>query len=51
MNIDQSYILDILYNYLHASRQGKIGNFFWIPSHIGIPDNSKVDSVAKSCKI
>ena len=40
--------IDILCNYLHASKQGKIVNFFWIPSHIGIQGNSKVDSAAKS---
>ena len=48
MNIDHPYILDILCNYLHASRQGEIVNFFWIPSHIGIHGNSKADSAAKS---
>ena len=48
MNIDHRYILDILLNYLHASRQGKKVNFFWIPSHIGIHSNSKADSAAKS---
>ena len=48
MNIDHPYILDILCNYLHASRQGKIVNFFWIPSHIGIQGNSKADIAAKS---
>ena len=48
MNIDHPYILDILCNYLHASRQGKIVNFFWIPSHIGIHGKSKADSAAKS---
>ena len=44
MNIDHPYILDMLCNYFHASRQGKIVNFFWIPNHIGIHGNSKVDS-------
>ena len=48
MNIDHPYILDILCNYLHASRQGKIVNFFLIASHIGIHGNSKADSAAKS---
>ena len=48
MNINPPYILDILCNYLHASRQGEIVNFFWIPSHIGIHGNSKADSAAKS---
>ena len=48
MNIDHPFILDILFNYLHASRQSKIVNFFWIPSHIGIHGNSKADSAAKS---
>ena len=33
---------------LHASRQVKIINFFWIPSHIGINGNSKADSAAIS---
>ena len=44
MNIEHSYILDILGNYFHASSQGKIVNFFWKSSHIGIHGNSKVDS-------
>ena len=48
MNIDHPYILDILCNYFHASRQGKIVNFFWISSHIGIHGNSKADRAAKS---
>ena len=48
MNIDHPFILDILCNYLHASKQSKIVNFFWIPSHIGIHANSKAESAAKS---
>ena len=48
MNIDHPYILDILCNYLHASRQGKIVSFFWIPSHIGNHGNSRAGSAAKS---
>ena len=41
MNFDHLYILDILFYYLHASRQGKLVYFFWIPSHVGIHGNSK----------
>ena len=41
MNFDHLYILDILCYYLHASRQGKLVYFFWIPSHVGIHGNSK----------
>ena len=48
MNIDHPYIFDILCNYLHASGQGKIVNFFWIASRIGIHGNSKAESAAKS---
>ena len=48
MNIDHPYILDILCNYFHASRQGKIVNFFWISSHIGIHGNSTADRAAES---
>ena len=48
MNIDHRYIVGIWCNYLHASRQGRIVNYFWFPSHIGINSNSKADSAAQS---
>ena len=48
MNIDHPYILDILYNYYCVSNQGKIVNFCWIPSHIGIHGNNAADRTAKS---
>ena len=44
MNIDHSYILDILCNYYYVSNQGKIVNFCWIPSHIGILGNNAAKS-------
>ena len=47
MNIDHPYILDILYSY-YVSNQGKIVNFCWILSHIGINENNEADKAAKS---
>ena len=43
MNIEHPYILDILYSY-YVSNLGKIVNFCWIPSQIGI----EADKAAKS---
>ena len=48
MHIDHPYILDILYSYNFVSNEGKIVNFCWIPSHIGINGNKVADKVAKS---
>ena len=44
MNIEHPYILDILYSYFYVSNLGKIVNFCWIPSQIGI----EADKAAKS---
>ena len=40
--------MGILYNYYHVVVQGKIANFCWIPSHIGIHGNTEADKAAKS---
>ena len=48
MNIDHTYILDILHNYYYVSNQGKIVNICWIPSHIGMHGNNEADKAAKS---
>ena len=47
MNFDHPYILDILYSYYHVSDQGKIVNFCWIPSLIGIQGNNEADICCK----
>ena len=47
MNIDHPYILDILNQHWLLSKQGKIIEFCWIPSHIGIHGNTKADKAAK----
>jgi hypothetical protein len=47
MNIEHPFILDILKQYCILSRQNKIVEFCWIPSHIGIYGNSKADKPAK----
>ena len=48
MDIDDPYILDILYSNYYVSIQGIIVNFCWIPSHIGIHGNDEADRAAKS---
>ena len=48
MKFDHPYILDILPIYYNDSNQGKIVNFCWIPSHIGIQGNNEADNAAKS---
>ena len=47
MNTDHSYILDIINQHYLLSKQGKIVEFCWIPSHIGIHGNTKADKEAK----
>ena len=44
MDIDHQYFLDILFSYYYVSNQGKIVNFCWIPSHIGIYGNDEADT-------
>ena len=46
-DIDHPYIFDIFYSYC-VSNQGKMVNFCWIPSHIGIHRNNEADKAAKS---
>lgn len=48
MKIEQPYILDLLVQYYHLTHQGKVIEFCWIPSHIGIPGNTKADGAAKT---
>ena len=50
MDIDNPYILDILYGNNYVSIQGIIVTFCWIPSHIGIHGNDETDKAAKSEK-
>ena len=47
MNIEHPFILDILKQYCILTRRGKIVEFCWIPSHIGIHGNTKADKAAK----
>ena len=47
MNIEHPFILDILKQYCILTRQSKIVEFCWIPSHIGINGNTKADKAAK----
>ena len=45
-NIYHPYILDILYRYYYVSNQGKVFNFCWILSHIGIHGDNEADKAA-----
>jgi ribonuclease HI len=47
MNIDHTYILDIVKKYYLLTKQNKSVEFCWIPSHIGISGNTKADKAAK----
>ena len=47
MNIEHPFILDILKQYCILTRQNKIVEFCWIPSHIGISGNTKANKAAK----
>jgi hypothetical protein len=47
MNIDHPYILDVVKKYYLLSKQNKIVELCWIPSHIGICGNTKADKAAK----
>ena len=47
MNIDHPYILDIVKTYYLLTKQNKMVEFCWIPSHIGIYGNNKADKAAK----
>jgi hypothetical protein len=47
MNIDHPYILDRVKKYYLLTKQNKISEFCWIPSHIGISGNTKADKATK----
>jgi ribonuclease HI len=47
MNIDHQYVLVIVTAYYLLTKQNKIVEICWIPSHIGIPGNTKADKAAK----
>ena len=47
MNIEHHFISSISYNYDQVAEKGKIVNFFWVSSHIGIHGNKKADIAAK----
>jgi ribonuclease HI len=48
---DELIISDILKQYCILTRQNKIVEFCWIPSHIGIYGNTKAEKVAKAALI
>ncbi|OOZ37989.1 hypothetical protein BOW52_09705 [Solemya elarraichensis gill symbiont] len=47
-NIKHPLILKLLEHYTHLHHKGKSIIFCWIPSHMGIKGNEKVDSLAKA---
>ena len=50
-SIDHPYILNILYSYYCVSNQGKIVNFCWIPSHIGLHGNNEADKAKSALEL
>ena len=44
---DHPYIVELLQTYTHLCSQNKSVILAWIPSHVGIKGNEKVDILAK----
>ena len=48
INSDHPLIVEILHAILEMSRLGKSVMVYWVPAHIGVPQNEKVDREAKA---